>query len=262
MPTKRFGKYRTRQKIKRSKPEKKGGAIADEIKETVAPVQRTIQKMDKPLVMRNIFDYDFDNIKGVAYGGSLHPHMDKMHFGISDYGYNHIKDAANHILGRATKIIHSHHHNVTAERHKIHKIAESSKAQLRQHLRNPDMHKAISDVMHVAEKGGAISFRHELGGGITTEDLKNVAETVRKANDPLEEAVKVKSSYDKVNFDDHSTRGLARNAVTGLAGNFHVASTHMKTANTFIPGAAAFLEPGAQGFSAVGTGLDKIYSLI
>ena len=103
----------------------------------------------------------------------------------------------------------------------------------------------------------------KLGGGVTVQDLKNVAETVRKANDPLEEAVKVKSSYDKVNFNDmHSARGVGRNVVTGLAGNFHVAATHMKTANMFIPGAAAFLEPGAQGFSAVGTGLDKLYTLI
>ena len=250
MPTKRFGKYRTRQKIKRSKPEKKGGAIADEIKETVAPVQRTIQKMDKPLVMRNIFDYDFDNIKGVAYGGSLHPHMDKMHFGISDYGYNHIKDAANHILGRATKIIHSHHHNVTAERHKIHQIAESSKAQLRHHLRNPDMHKAISDVMHVAEKGGAISFRHELGGGIGAKEIIDVARTV---GDPIKEANKTKAAYDKVDFNDTSFRGMASNAKNMYSGNFHAASTHMKAANIATAGVfSGALLPASNAFSAVG----------
>ena len=183
MPTKRFGKYRSRQKAKRV-----GGAI-EKISKPSVILPKTNKA--KPLVMRSLMDDFADlNIKGVSLGGSLHPHMDKMHFGISDYGYRHIKHAAGHILGKANSLISHHHHNVTAERHKIQSIFQSSKAQLRKHLRNPEMHNAISDVMHVAEKGGAVSFKHELGGGIDANQALGVARTIA---DPIKEAQKAKS---------------------------------------------------------------------
>jgi len=259
MPSKRFGKYRTRQKAKR------GGSV---VNQKTPEVQKVIQKPEiaevaevaeaKPLVLRSIMD-DFRDlsIKGVSLGGALHPHMDKMHFGISDYGYKHLKHAAGHILGKANPLISHHHHDVTAAMDKIKTIHESSKSQLRKHLRNPDMHRAISDVMHVAEKGGAVSMKHELGGGIDANQALGVARTIA---DPIKEAQKAKSQYDKINVHDRSARGFGSNATHALGGNFHVAAGHMKAANIATAGVfSGALLPASNAFSAVGDGIGSIF---
>ena len=254
MPTKRFGKYRTRQKAKRGKAlvGKAGGAIVE--KKTILPKIAKVPK-HQPLVMQSLMD-DFRDLN---LGGSIgfHPHMDKMHFGISDYGFKHIKSAAGHLLGKTNTLISHHHHNVTAEKHKIHAILQSSKSQLRQHLRNPGMHNAISDVLHVAEKGGAVSFKHELGGGI---DAKQVLSVARTIGDPIMEAQKAKSQYDKIDFHDTSARGLASNATHAYGGNFHVAAGHMKAANIATAGVfSAALLPASNAFSAVGDGIGSLF---
>ena len=260
MPTKRFGKYRTRQKAKRGKAlgkVLKGGAIVKNKGSSTLPKIAKVAKAE-PLVMRSLMDdfRDF-NIKGVSFGGSLHPHMDKMHFGISDYGFKHIRHAAGHILGKTNTLISHHHHNVTAEKHNIHAILQSSKSQLRQHLRNPKMHNAISDVLHVAEKGGAVSFKHELGGGIDAKQVLGVARTI---GDPIKEAQKAKSQYDKMDFHDTSARGIASNATHAYGGNFHVAAGHMKAANIATAGVfSAGLLPASNAFSAVGDGFGSLF---
>jgi len=103
-------------------------------------------------------------------------------------------------------------------------------------------------------------FKHmpKLGGGI--EQLENVAKIANKMGNPIKEAEATKSSYDKVDFNDTSARGVLRSGISAYAGNFHAASTHMKTA-ALIPGAQA-IEPAAQAFSAVGYGLDKFRSVL
>jgi hypothetical protein len=94
-----------------------------------------------------------------------------------------------------------------------------------------------------------------LGGGVS--DIINVA---NKIGNPIEEAKAAKGSYDGVDFGDRSARGMLRSGISAYAGNFHTASTHLKTA-ALIPG-AQIIEPAAQGFSAVGFGLDKLRSII
>jgi len=189
-------------------------------------------------------------------------------------GWNkNIGDAHDYVdkVGRASKqelhnykrLIMHHSHNVTANEKHIYSIMNSSKGQLRKHMQNPDMHRAMSDVMHVAEKGGSIDFRHELGhanrgGALDGESIDKFMQTAEDLQSPVHEAHSAEHSYDKVNFDNRSVKGLGRNAAYGLSGNFHVASSHMKAGMALIPGLAAFMEPGAQTFSGVGYGLSAI----
>jgi hypothetical protein len=137
-----------------------------------------------------------------------------------------------------------------------HKIARFPRWKARVPDRSIDLHAMAKTIF----KKHNYRSLPKLGGSVNK--LEYAVNVAKQIHDPITEGQAAKSSYDKVDFHDRSARGWAKNATTGLAGNFHVASTHMKTGMTFIPGLAGFLEGGAQGFSGVGYGLDKVNSMI
>ena len=144
---------------------------------------------------------------------------------------------------------------IKAKFHHFHEILGSSKEALQQKINEHGGFKqAVSDAMHSAEKGGAIHFEHEVGGGLGR-TMKDVAEDFE---DVKVEAVEAKHSYDKINLHDTSVSGMAKNVTSAYSGNFHSAAAYMNTAGAvFRPFRDVFRGAG-EGFGAVGTVLGKL----
>ena len=97
-----------------------------------------------------------------------------------------------------------------------------------------------------------------MGGGI---EVKDVAKAVTQVGDPVAEAEKAKNTYDKIDMHDWSAKGMAKNYLTGVAGNAHVAAAHMKGANIATLGAGSgALLPASAAFSFAGDKLSQLAS--
>jgi len=271
--TKRFGKYRSRLKQKKgagivSNVASVADAVAKKIEPVVKTTKRKVEKVaavaKKVTKKRQKIDPDFFHFPQKHAESALHPHLGKIVHGISDYGHEHLKSAAAHILQEphdGPPVLHHNHVVKSAHRH-FRTMMHSSKAELQRAVeKNPLFRDAVSDAMHVAQKGGAIHWKHEVGGSLDT--VMKVANVAKQVGDPVTEAGKTKDSYDKVNLNDWSAKGVAKNTFHGYSGNFHAAATHMKAANIASLGTfSAALIPAAQGFSAVGDAFGKLGSTL
>ena len=98
------------------------------------------------------------------------------------------------------------------------------------------------------------------GGSIKT--LMKVGKNLSKLN-PMTNITNAKANYDKVNFNDWSTRGIIKNGFHIGAGHAHLGASHMAIGSAVaaatgvgIPESAA-LAAGSTGMLMVGSGLNK-----
>ena len=259
MPAKRFGKYKSRRKkggaVTMSEPEAEPAPAVTAKKEKPKPKleQKSVEtQKPKPKDYFGMMSFD-ENV-----AGSLHPDIMKMSRGLSDYAHRHVKAAAAHILGQTHIGPHIGHHAkmMNTHAHHYHAILNSTKQELQNKIKqHPDFKQAVSDAMHSAEKGGAISFKHETGGGLS--DIVNAAKNI--AN-PIKEANAAKDQYDQIDLHDHSVKGMAHNTLHAYSGNFHVGSAYMKASAIAAPAFAGAFLPASEGFSGVSKGLDAVGS--
>ena len=283
--TKRFGKYRSRKKgggvrvagsVAKEKAKAGAGFVENAAKvvkkvkravKTAAPIVNDaidIYEKAAPVVKRVAKSFETKQVKQGGFFQNVHDAMHKQGFHraahdiseITHHGFRHLKAAAAHVLGEAHDVpILRSHHQVNAASHHFRRILNSSKADLQKAVgQNPQLRDAVSDAMHIAEKGGGIQWHHEVGGGFS--DIVKVA---RQIGDPIKEVAKAKGAYDEIDMHDWSARGMLKNYVTGVAGNAHVAAAHMKAANIASMGlGSAELLPASNAFGAVGDGLQSV----
>ena len=267
MTVQRFGKYKSRRKKagaiqaapteaapKKAAPKEAAPVKAKKVNkvEKAVSMVKTVAKAAKPAI-----DYFGMMAFGDKKGGSLHPDIMKLSRGMSHYAHQHVKAAAAHILGKAHSGPHIGHHmkQMNAHAHHYHQILNSTEHGLRAKIhQDPGFKQAVSDVMHSAEKGGAISFKHETGGGLGSAAVhvaKNIA-------NPIKEAQAAKSQYDQIDLHDTSAGGMAHNALHAYSGNFHVGSAAMKASAIAAPAFAGAFLPASEGFAGVSRGLDAV----
>ena len=122
-------------------------------------------------------------------------------------------------------------------------------------LFEPDTSINLDAMAHSIYKRHTHQELPKVGGGLDVDELEQVVDVARKIGDPIKSAQKAKGSYDRVNFNDTSARGIARSTLSAYAGNFHVSAAHQKTGGLLIPGAQVLTASG-NAFDLVGDGLD------
>jgi len=102
----------------------------------------------------------FDDVhEALSYKHSFHPHAHDISR-MSEHGFKHLKAAAAHVLGESHngEPILPNHHIVKSAANHFRRIMNSTKDEIKKAvLQNPQMRDAVSDAMHVSEKGGGSS---------------------------------------------------------------------------------------------------------
>ena len=189
-----------------------------------------------------------------------HPYLESFQDGVSEHGMDYLKSAAAHVLNEhhhhdGPPILY-HHHNVKADTRHFNRILHSTKNELHKAMRgNPLLKEAVSDAMHVAEKGGGIHWEHETGGALEPDethvpeadddselDVATAAKALWKLADPIEEGRKTVKTANKIDLHDWSARGIAKNTLYGYSTNAHAVTTKLKADSLLVSG----FEPLAQ----------------